>query len=62
MRACSDKTTRENGLELKEGSFRLVIRKEFLTVGLLRPWNGFPREVVAFSSLEKCPRPGLMEL
>ncbi|KAJ7422112.1 hypothetical protein BTVI_15408 [Pitangus sulphuratus] len=33
-----------SGLELKEGWFRLDIRKKFLTVRVMRPWNRLPRE------------------
>lgn len=47
----SDKT-RENGLKLKEGGFRLDISKKFFTVRMLRHWNRLPRGVMNSLSLE----------
>jgi len=40
-----------NGFKLKEGTFRLDLRKKFLTLRLVRPWPRLPREAVAAPSL-----------
>ncbi|KFM04772.1 hypothetical protein AS27_09222, partial [Aptenodytes forsteri] len=38
--------------KLKEGRFRLDIRKKVFTVGVVRHWNRLPREAVDAPSLE----------
>jgi len=38
--------------KLKEGRFRLAIRKKFCTVRAVRHWHRLPREAVSAPSLE----------
>ncbi|KFV03728.1 hypothetical protein N339_12506, partial [Pterocles gutturalis] len=41
-----------NRVKLKEGRFRLDIRKKFFTMRVVRPWNRLSREVMDTPSLE----------
>lgn len=44
--------TRGNGIKLKEGRFRLVVRKKLFTCRVVRPWHRQPTEVVDALSLD----------
>jgi len=48
---CSDRT-RGNGSKLKGGRFRLVIRKKFFIMRVVKHWHRLLREAMAAPSLE----------
>ena len=50
-RVCYDRI-RGNGLKIKEGIFRLNIRKKFFMIRVVRQWHKLPREVVDALSME----------
>lgn len=50
-KVCSDRQ-RDNGFKLKDGRFKLDIKKKSLAMNKVRPWHRLPGETVDAPSLE----------
>jgi len=46
------RSTGSNGFKLREGGFRLDMRRYFFTLRVVKDWPMFPREVLEAPSLE----------